>query len=92
MATYNGRVSSEGTVTIPEPLKDKLEIQSGDAVRFHIENQSLVIEKAFPSIESVFGIIPTPAHLVGRDINEMIDEAMADHADEVVRRMRLGLE
>jgi bifunctional DNA-binding transcriptional regulator/antitoxin component of YhaV-PrlF toxin-antitoxin module len=92
MKTFIERVSSDGAVTLPEQLKEELGIQNGDRVRLHAAEDGIVIEKRTSSLEAIFGSIPTPPHMIGRDIDEMIEEATADHAAEVVHRMRLGLE
>lgn len=92
MAVYSARVSSKGQLTLPAELRRHLGIREGDAVTFRIEDQTAVLEKERETLESVFGSIPTPPHLVGRDIDEMIEEAMAENAARTVERMRLELE
>jgi antitoxin PrlF len=92
MSEYVARVTSKGQITLPAGLRKQMGIREGDIVTFLVTDQSAVLEKNKHTVESVRGIIPTPPHLAGRDIDEMIEEAMSDHADEVVERMRLGLE
>lgn len=37
------------------------------------------------TLEEVFGAVPTPPHLRGKDIDEMIREAKDEHAEHVMR-------
>lgn len=37
------------------------------------------------TLEEVFGSVPTPPHLRGKDIDEMIREAKDEHADRIMR-------
>ena len=92
MSEYIARVTSKGQITLPAGLRRQLGIREGDSVTFLINEQTAILEKNKYTVDSVRGIIPTPPHLVGRDIDEIIEEAMADHADEVIERMRQGLE
>ena len=92
MVGFTARVSSKGQLTLPVEIRRQLGICEGDSVTFRIENQSAVLEKDQETLEAVFGSVPTPPHLVGRDLDEMIDEAWAEHAEEVVERMRQGQE
>jgi hypothetical protein len=39
------------------------------------------------SLEDVFGAVPTPAHLRGRDIDEMIREAKDERADRLLKSL-----
>lgn len=41
-------------------------------------------------VMSVFGVFPTPPGLETGDFDDLIEEAMSDHADEFVRRMGEG--
>jgi hypothetical protein len=44
------------------------------------------------TLEEVFGIIPALPGVETGDFDDLIEEAMEDHADWVVDRMRRGLE
>ena len=77
---------------LPAELRKALGIQIGDWVTIRIEGASATLQRNPLTVESVRGSIPTPPHMVGRDLDEMINEAWANHCDEVVRRMRLGSE
>ena len=88
MAKYVARVSSKGQITLPAELRKFLGIRAGDSVTFYVTEQSVEFEKSVPTVESVRGIIPTPPHMVGRDLDEMIEEAMSDHADWLMRQER----
>jgi AbrB family looped-hinge helix DNA binding protein len=92
MSEYVARVTSKGQLTLPAALRKRLGIREGDSVTLTVTDDSAVLEKSKHTVESVHGSIPTPPHLVGRDLDEMIEEATAAHADEVIERMRQGLE
>jgi antitoxin PrlF len=92
MPLFTARVSSKGQLTLPVELRRQLGICEGDSVTFRIEDQTAVLEKNPHTVESVRGLIPTPPHMVGRDVDEMIEEATAENAARTVDRMRLGLE
>jgi antitoxin PrlF len=86
-------VSSRGRITVPVAVRRKLGIHPGDQVAFAIDDEDGAtfrrVERDFRSFQ---GVIPTPPGLVTDDFDDLIDEAMSDHADWVMRRMRAGLE
>jgi antitoxin PrlF len=88
MSEYFARVTSKGQITLPAGLRKQLNIREGDSVTFLVTDQTAVLEKNKNTVESVRGIIPTPPHLAGRDIDEMIEEAMSEHADWLMRQER----
>ena len=40
------------------------------------------------TVEEVFGAVPTPPHLHGKDIDEMIREAKEERAERLMQQMR----
>lgn len=45
---------------------------------------ALILPSSF-TLESARGSVPTPPHLKGRDIDEIIREAQEEHAERIVR-------
>jgi AbrB family looped-hinge helix DNA binding protein len=91
---YIATVTSKGQLTIPVAIRRKLGIKPGDRVACVIDNESgASLRRVEHDLRSVQGVIPTPPGLVTTDdLDDLIEEAMADHADWVVQRMREGLE
>lgn len=90
MYEYVATMTSKGQVTVPVGVRRSLGIEAGDQVTFIVEGNQAKIQRVEHTIESVFQSIPTPPGLVTGDVDDLIEEAMADHADEFVRRMREG--
>jgi AbrB family looped-hinge helix DNA binding protein len=88
MSEYIARVTSKGQLTLPSELRKRLGISSGDTVTFKVIEQTAVLEKYASAVESVRGSFPTPPHMVGRDLDEMIEEATANHAEWLMRQER----
>jgi antitoxin PrlF len=64
-------VSEKGQVTVPKPLRDRLDIRPGDQLDFTEDAGRLVVSKAFRGdpIASVYGVLKTP-----RNTDELIRE------------------
>jgi antitoxin PrlF len=86
MHDYVATMTSKGQVTVPVGVRRSLGIEAGDQVTFIVEGNQATIQRVEHTIESVFQSVPTPQGLVTGDFDELIEEAMADHADEFVRR------
>jgi AbrB family looped-hinge helix DNA binding protein len=92
MSHYVARVTSKGQVTLPSGLRKQLCIQDGDSVTFTVTDQTVVFEKNQHTVESVRGMFPALPGVETGDFDDLIEEAMSDHASWVVDRMRRGLE
>jgi antitoxin PrlF len=94
MREFTATVTSKGQLTLPVEVRRRLGIEPGDKVAIVVDQQEdrAELRRIHHTVESVFGLIPTPPGLVTDDFDDLIEEAMADHADEVIRRMREGLE
>lgn len=94
MAEFVATVTSKGQLTVPVAVRRKLGIDPGDRVAFVIDDKnSARFRRVEHTVQSVRGLIPTPPGLPETiDFDELIEEAMSDHADELMRRMREGLE
>lgn len=91
MIEYVATVTSKGQLTLPAAVRRKLGIDPGDRVTFVIEDANGARLRRFEhDVKSVRGLFRTPPGLETTDFDELIEEAMSDHADTVVRRMREG--
>ncbi len=91
MREYLATVTSKGQLTLPVALRRTLGIDPGDLVAFVIdEEKGARMRRVEETVMSVRGSIPTPPGLVSDDFDDLIEEAMSDHADDVMRRMREG--
>jgi antitoxin PrlF len=93
MREFTATVTSKGQLTLPVEVRRRLGIEPGDKVAIALDGENGArLRRIKYDIDSVRGMFPTPSWMVGRDLDEMIEEATLAHADEVVRRMRDGLE
>ena len=92
MREYVATVTSKGQMTLPADVRRRMGIDPGDQVTIIVgeDGQRAEFRRVKETIRSVAGSIPTPPHLVGRDLDDLIDEAMDDHAEAFVRRMQEG--
>lgn len=89
---YEARVTTRGRLTLPAGLRRSLSIEPGDQIKIVLKEDHAELRRLEQTVMSVFGSIPTPPGLETGDFDDLIEEAMSDHAAEVVRRMREGLE
>lgn len=64
VAEYNRiPVSSQGQITLPKPLREKLGIKSGTTARlnFVLKSDGTIIVEPTPSADSLFGILGAEA-------------------------------
>lgn len=91
MAEFVATMTSKGQLTVPVAVRRMLGLDAGDRVAFVIDDENGArirrIELDFRSFQGVFR---TPPGLETGDFDDLIEEAMSDHADEVMRRMREG--
>jgi antitoxin PrlF len=91
MHEYIATVTSKGQLTLPAAVRRQLGIDAGDRVAIVIENEEGArLRRVEHDVRSVRGLIPTPPGLESEDFDELIEEAMADHADQ--KLLRLGEE
>jgi antitoxin PrlF len=89
---YIATVTSKGQLTLPAAVRRRLGINSGDKVTITIDGERAELQRVAHTVDSVFGIIPALPGVETGDFDDLIEEAMEDHADWVVDRMRRGLE
>jgi len=89
LGEYVVTVTSKGRLTLPAALRRRSGIELGDWVVIEIEDQdSFRLRRLEHDVHSVRGLIPAPAESESGDFDDLIEEAMADHADEMLRRLR----
>jgi AbrB family looped-hinge helix DNA binding protein len=91
MATYAAKVTSKGQLTLPVELRRRLGIEPGDTVAFSVEGESVRVRRQL-RLEDIKGIVPALPGVDTGDFDDLIEDAMSDHADEVVARMGKGFE
>jgi AbrB family looped-hinge helix DNA binding protein len=86
MRAIDATVTSQGQVTIPAEVRRKLGLSKRAKVTFLIVEDRVELVRPHFTLESVFGSVePLPNQ--SDDFDREIEEAMEDHADEVVRKM-----
>jgi AbrB family looped-hinge helix DNA binding protein len=79
-------VSPKGQVTIPIEIRRRLGIKPKDKVAFRVDDGQVRLIPARFTLETAYGSV-SPRH-APEDFEKMIDEAMEEHAVEVLREMR----
>lgn len=92
MREYVAKVTRKGQLTLPAAVRRELGLGPGDQVTIVVNNKHAEVRRLEHNVMSVFGMFPASPGLVTGDFDDLIDEAMSDHADAVVQRMRKGLE
>jgi len=88
MREYVATVTSKGQLTLPAAVRRQLGLDAGDRVTIVIEDQDGArLRRVEHDVRSVRGLIATPPGLESQDFDELIEEAMADHADLMLRRL-----
>ncbi|MGH2615714.1 MAG: AbrB/MazE/SpoVT family DNA-binding domain-containing protein [Thermomicrobiales bacterium] len=88
MIEYVSTITSKGRLALPAAVRRQLGLAPGNRVSIVIDDQNGArLRRLDHDVASVRGVIPTPPRLETDDFDTLIEEAMADHADTVVRRM-----
>ena len=91
MREYVATVTSKGQLTLPAAVRRQLGIDPGDRVTIVVEDENGArLRRVEHDVASVRGLIATPPGLESEDFDDLIEEAMADHAERIVRRMGEG--
>ena len=89
MGEYVATVTGKGQLTLPAAIRRRMGIDPGDRVAIVIEGENGARPRRIEhTIESVLGMIPAPSDLNSEDFDDAIEDAMGDHADFVLRRLR----
>ena len=61
--TVSAKITSEGQVTLPREIRERLGVQDGDWVRFEVENGVVVLypQRDTPSFAGMVGLSALPA-------------------------------
>lgn len=92
MSKHVATLTPEGMVVIPEEVRKKLDLKPGDQIEFDSGDDGATMRRLPLTLEQLRGSIPALPGSESKDLEEMIEEAMQDHADWVVERMRRGEE
>jgi antitoxin PrlF len=88
MREYVATITSKGQLTLPAAVRRQLGIDVGDKVAIVIEDEEGArLRRIEHDVRSVRGLIATPPGLESQDFDELIEEAMADHADQLMSRL-----
>lgn len=92
MREYVATMTTKGQLTVPVEVRRRLGLNAGDQVVIALADDGRHVElrSMEETVRSVRGSIPTPPGLETGDFDDLIEEAMSDHADEFMRRMREG--
>ena len=74
------RVSSKGQVTIPKPVRERLELKPGSQVAFVVRDGRVELEPMKGSILEWYGAIPVEGPL---DFQAIREQTMAIVAEEI---------
>jgi AbrB family looped-hinge helix DNA binding protein len=92
MAEFFATVTSKGQLTLPAEVRRKLGIKTGDIFAVDSEGDEITLRRPRYTLETAYGAIPALPGVETGDFDDLIEEAMNEHADWVVDRMRRGLE
>lgn len=92
MSEYLATVTSKGQVTLPAEIRRELRVRAGDQILFRAFGNRIDVVRSPYALEQAFGSVPALQERGLDDLEDQIDEAMQDHADDVVDRMRRGSE
>jgi AbrB family looped-hinge helix DNA binding protein len=87
MREYVARVTSKGWLRLPAAVRRQLGIDAGDRVAIVSDEVSARLRRVEHDGRSVRGSIASPLELESRDFDELIEEAMTDHADQMLSRL-----
>lgn len=85
MKTIHAPITSRGEVTIPAEVRRHLGLTKQETVAFVIDETGVRLVPTGYTLETAFGSI-APIAGTSADFDREIEEAMEEHADEVVRR------
>jgi AbrB family looped-hinge helix DNA binding protein len=85
MLTIEGRMTSQGQITVPAAVRRFLGVEPGERLTFVIEDDGVRLEAVKHTIESIAGTVPQIPGM-SLDLDDEIEEAWSDEADR-----RLGI-
>lgn len=71
------RLTNKGQLTLPKPIRDYLELHTGDRVEFIIdENGKVILSSETIDIQEIFGIVKSQKTASIEEMNKSISEKM----------------
>jgi len=77
--SFDAKVTGKGQVTLPKEIRDHLNLESGQTVRFILESGRVVVERTYKRLDELTGVLPKPRRRVSL---EEMKEAMAKGATD----------
>jgi antitoxin PrlF len=59
-------VTSKGQVTIPQAIRERLKLKTGDRLDFVVEGPNVVLRAATPDVRALKGLLHRPGRKPGR--------------------------
>lgn len=87
MQTYYGVVTSEGQLTVPSEVRERLKLHANDKVAFMVDEEAVRIEPAEYDLESLIGSLP-PLPGASADFEREIELATEDAYEKTIRQLR----
>jgi AbrB family looped-hinge helix DNA binding protein len=89
MREYIVTVTSKGRITLPAAARRRLGLEPGDRVVIVSEDhESARLCRLEHDVRSVRGLVSAFTEAENGDFDDLIEEAMADHADDMLARLR----
>lgn len=77
-------ITSKGQITLPKPIRDRLDLKTGDRIAFSMEDDGrLVVTPVTGSVMDLAGMLPRPSVPLSQ---EEMDEAIAQGAVRLLGR------
>jgi AbrB family looped-hinge helix DNA binding protein len=67
-------LTQKGQVTIPAPIRKRLNLKTGDDIQFVIKNGDIVLKKKAPGKETFHKFVGFLGHLKGKEPDRIIEE------------------
>lgn len=70
------RLTSKGQVTVPEAIRDRLKLQTGDRLEWRVEGEtSVVVRRVGRTLDELQGLLGTPdKHVTIEEMDEAVRE------------------
>ena len=71
------RLTSKGQITVPQAVREALELHTGDNVHFRVEGEVVVLART-PDLLELAGSVQVPPQVKGRSWDEIRDAAWVE--------------